>query len=114
MKLKTGDGITVHQQGGWGAISGFAADILVSQANISPGSGSGLSFFGAQQPSYQECRDRSDYSAALPWTKVPSGSYLCIEIAGNRVGQARVDYNADQSGAITDVEASGVIYQPTS
>lgn len=113
--VNVGNGIRVHPQGSWGPGNTLGDDdIVTSSAAISPGNGSAFSFVGAQQPSYQECRARSDYSGALPWAQVPSGSYLCIKIAGNRVGQVRVDYKPDKSGNLTDVDLSGVIYEPTS
>jgi hypothetical protein len=113
VKITSGYGVDMHQPAQWFTIGGNS-DINFSAEVLAPGDGTSLSFFGAQQPSYQDCRARQDYSGAEPWTKVPSGSYVCVKLADNRVGQARVDYHTDQStGALVDVDVSGLIYEPT-
>ncbi|MCX4093202.1 hypothetical protein [Nocardia sp. alder85J] len=108
VRVATGNGVVVHQPSQWFPLGG-AGDLNPTPVALSPGDGAALSFFGAQQPSYQDCRTRQDYAGALPWTKIPSGSYICIKIADNRVGQTRVDYRSDQSGAVADVDVSGLI-----
>lgn len=103
-----------HLKGSWGAANTLGEDdIVVSHTTIASGSGSAIALTGTQ-PSYQDCRNRNDYRGSRPWSEVSSGSYLCIKTADNRVGEVKVDYKLDQSGSVTEVVVSGLIYQPTS
>ncbi|MCX4093201.1 DUF1707 SHOCT-like domain-containing protein [Nocardia sp. alder85J] len=112
VRIATGNGVVIQHPTQWYPLGG-TGDLNPTPVALSPGDGAALSFFGAQQPSYQDCRARQDYAGAVPWTKIPSGSYVCVKITGNRIGQTRVDYRADPSGAILDVDLSGLVYEPT-
>lgn len=105
----------VRDRGSWDFHTG-RDEINVTDQIVSPGAAAGFAFVGTTQPTYQQCRGRSDYGGPLSLdTQVPSGSYLCIKIELNRVGFFRIDYKRDKDKKLDDGRAtiSGVIWEPT-
>lgn len=103
-------GLQVRNSGDWTTYFGSTEDLWVTTAVLSPGEGASLAFFGDREPTYAECSQKS-FAGALPWSKVPSGSYVCIKTGDGRVGFTRADYRIEKDGGIDYVQLTGLVWK---